>query len=169
MWSTSLDERVFQTNARLLDFSELGQTMTFLAERIQESDFLLSKATAAAADSFSVNVSFTNPKNKNSVTLELYEQTDDGEKALLLSKILLQVYKRNEELNGEVKRQQGRIKELTSKSSHPGDEGTAGRKSDDSKNSLAKIQERTQRSLINPTVKRRKTAKGVTYDSDESD
>lgn len=164
IWSTNLDERVFQTNVRLLDFNELGQTMNFLAERIQQSDFVLNRN--GTNDSFSVNVSFTNPKNQNSITVELHEEIDEREKTISLSQILHQLYKRNEELNGEVKRQQLRIKELTNKST---DDGTSTRKSDESKNNLTKIQERTQRSLINPTVKRRKTVKGVTYDSDDSD
>jgi len=35
IWSTSLDERVFQLNARLLDLTELSETLNFHGEKEQ--------------------------------------------------------------------------------------------------------------------------------------
>ena len=93
IWSTSLDERAFQLNARLLDIKELSEIMIFLSERINESDFTLTKATSTNNDSqydgSQVNVTFTHPKNKQSITLQLHEHVSEGEKALFLSKILM--------------------------------------------------------------------------------
>jgi hypothetical protein len=183
IWSTSLDERAFQINARLLDITELGETMTFLCERINESDFTLAKAASTNSDGqyevSQVNVTFTHPKNKQSITLQLYEHIDEGEKASFLSKILLHVYKRNEQLSAEVKTQQIRIKELSTKTqrvqsrlSGGGNRNFSGNKTLDSNNqqgNLNKPPERTQMSLINPTIKRRKAATGVNYDDEESD
>jgi hypothetical protein len=165
IWSTSLDERAFQLNARLLDITELNETMSFLSERINESDFTLSKATTANANEVSqMNVIFTHPKNKQSITLQLSEHMNEGEKASFLSKILLQVYKRNEKLSTEVQTQQLRIKELSTKTQYDGNKLFD---SNDQKGNLMKVQERTKMSLINPTTKRRKTATGVNYDDDE--
>ncbi|CAF1343264.1 unnamed protein product [Adineta steineri] len=183
MWSTSLDERAFQLNARLLDITELGETMIFLSERINEADFTLAKAASTNSDGqyevSQVNVTFTHPKNKQSITLQLYEHIDEGEKTLFLSKILLHVFKRNEQLLTEVKTQQLRIKELSTKaqrvqsrSSGGGNRTFDGNKllaSNNQKGNINKIQERTQMSLINPTVKRRKAATGVNYDDEDSD
>ncbi len=182
IWSTSLDERAFQLNARLLDITELGETMNFLCERINECDFTLAKAASTNSDGqyevSQVNVTFTHPKNKQSITLQLYEHIDEGEKVSFLSKILLHVYKRNEQLSAEVKTQQIRIKELSTKTQRVqsrlsgGNRNFAGNKSLDSTNpqgNLNKPPERTQMSLINPTIKRRKAATGVNYDDEESD
>jgi hypothetical protein len=182
IWSTSLDERAFQLNARLLDITELGETMNFLCERINECDFTLAKAASTNSDGqyevSQVNVTFTHPKNKQSITLQLYEHIDEGEKASFLSKILLHVYKRNEQLTAEVKTQQIRIKELSTKTQRVqsrlsgGNRNFSGNKSLDSNNqqgNLNKPPERTQMSLINPTIKRRKAATGVNYDDEESD
>ena len=180
MWSTSLDERAFQLNARLLDIAELGETMNFLCERLNESDFTLAKAASTNSDGqyevSQVNVTFTHPKNKQSITLQLYEHIDENEKCSFLSKILLHVYKRNEQLTSEVKTQQIRIKELSTKTQRVQSRLSGGinRNSDgnkglDSKGNLNKQPERTQMSLINPTIKRRKAATGVNYDDEESD
>ncbi len=186
IWSTSLDERAFQINARLLDIAELSETMNFLCERINESDFTLSKAASTNSDGqyevSQVNVTFTHPKNKQSITLQLYEHVDEIEKASFLSKILLHVYKRNEQLTAEVKTQQIRIKELSTKTQRVqsrlsgggggGNRNFLGNKLLDSNNqqgNLNKPPERTQMSLINPTIKRRKAASGVNYDDEESD
>jgi hypothetical protein len=182
MWSTSLDERAFQLNARLLDIAELGETMNFLCERLNESDFTLAKAASTNSDGqyevSQVNVTFTHPKNKQSITLQLYEHIDENEKCSFLSKILLHVYKRNEQLTSEVKTQQIRIKELSTKTQRvqsrlSGGGGINrnfdGNKGLDSKGNLNKQPERTQMSLINPTIKRRKAATGVNYDDEESD
>ncbi len=183
IWSTSLDERAFQINARLLDIAELGGTMTFLSDRINESDFTLAKAASTNSDGqyevSQVNVTFTHPKNKQSITLQLYEHIDEGEKASFLNKILLHVYKRNEQLTTEVKTQQIQIKELSSKTqrvqsrlSGGVNRSFTGNKTLDSSNqqgTLNKAPERTQMSLINPTIKRRKAATGVNYDDEESD
>lgn len=182
IWSTSLDERAFQLHARLLDIAELGQTMIFLGERIQEADFTLAKAASTNSDGqyevSQVNVTFTHPKNKQSITLQLYEHLDEAEKASFLSKLLLHTSKRNEQLAAEVKTQQTRIKELSSKTqrvqprSGGGNRSFDGGKASDAANgkgNLNKSQERTQMSLINPTIKRRKPASGVSYDDDESD
>jgi hypothetical protein len=126
-----------------------------------------------------VNVTFTHPKNKQSITLQLYEHVDEGEKTSFLSKILLYVYKRNEQLTAEVKTQQMRIKELSSKTqrvqsrlSGGANRNFTGNKTVDSntqQGNLNKAPERTQMSLINPTIKRRKAATGVDYDDEESD
>jgi len=182
IWSTSLDERAFQLNARLLDIAELGETMNFLSERINESDFTLAKAASTNSDGqyevSQVNVTFTHPKNKQSITLQLYEHVDDGEKMSFLSKILLHVYKRNEQLISEVKTQQIRIKELSTKAPRVqsrfsgNNRSFNGNKSLDSNNQQGNINkppERAQMSLINPTIKRRKAATGVSYDDEESD
>lgn len=182
VWSTSLDERAFQLNARLLDISELGETMTFLSDRINEADFTLAKAASTNSDGqyevSQVNVTFTHPKNKQSITLQLYEHVDEGEKASFLSKVLLHVCKRNEQLSAEVKTQQLRIKELSSKTQRvQSRSGGANRSFDGGKASdpgsqtggLNKAPERAQMSLINPSMKRRKAATGVNYDDDESD
>ena len=180
IWSTSLDERAFQINARLLDIAELGETMTFLCERINEGDFTLAKAASTNSDGLcevsQVNVTFTHPKNKQSITLQLYEHIDEGEKALFLSKLLLHVYKRNELLISEVKTQQIRIKELSTKTQRAQGRMSGGnrsfsktRESDSQKDNPMKSQERAQMSLINPSVKRRKAPTGVTYDDEESD
>ncbi|UJR23369.1 hypothetical protein I4U23_026378 [Adineta vaga] len=173
IWSTSLDERAFQLNARLLDITELGETMTFLSERINESDFTLAKSASTNSDDqyevSQVNVTFTHPKNKQSITLQLYEHIDENEKALFLSKILLHVCKRNEQLTSEVKTQQLRIKELSTKTQRAqsrlsgGNRSFDGNKSLDSngqKGNINNVSERTQMSLINPTLKRRKAASG---------
>jgi hypothetical protein len=168
IWSTSLDERAFQLNARLLDITELSETMSFLSERINESDFTLSKATTTNTNEVSqINVIFTHPKNKQSITLQLSEHMNEEEKASFLSKILLQVYKRNEQLSTEVQTQQLRIKELSTKTQHVQYDGNKLFDSNDQKGNLMKAQERTKMSLINPTTKRRKTATGVNYDDDE--
>jgi hypothetical protein len=158
-----------------LDIAELGQTMVFLGERIQEADFTLAKAASTNSDGqyevSQVNVTFTHPKNKQSITLQLYEHLEEAEKASFLSK-------RNEQLAAEVKTQQTRIKELSSKTqrvqprSGGGNRSFDGGKASDAingKGALNKSQERTQMSLINPTIKRRKPATGVSYDDDESD
>jgi hypothetical protein len=174
IWSTSLDERAFQLNARLLDITELSETMNFLAERINESDFTFTKSASINNDSqhevSQVNVTFTHSKNKQSITLELVELVNEGEKASILSKILLHVYKRNEQLSSEVKIQQLRIKELSTKAE--GNRNFGGDKlmdATDQKGNMMKTQERNRRSLINPTTKRRKAATGVNYDDDDSD
>jgi hypothetical protein len=183
MWSTSLDERAFQLNARLLDIAELGETMNFLCERLNESDFTLAKAASTNSDGqyevSQVNVTFTHPKNKQSITLQLYEHIDEAEKTSFLSKILLHVCKRNEQLTSEVKTQQIRIKELSTKAQRVQSRlsGGANRSFDGNKlfdannpkGNLNKQPERTQMSLINPTTKRRKAPTGVSYDDDESD
>ncbi len=182
IWSTSLDERAFQLNARLLDITELGETMIFLSERINESDYTLAKAASTNGDGqyevSQVNVTFTHPKNKQSITLQLYEHVDEGEKASFLSKILLHVYKRNEQLSAEVKTQQLRIKELSTKAQRVQSRLSGGNRSFDGnklldsnsqKGNINKVPERTQMSLINPTIKRRKAPTGVNYDDEESD
>ena len=176
IWSTSLDERAFQINARLLDITELGETMTFLCERINESDFTLAKAASTNSDGqyevSQVNVTFTHPKNKQSITLQLSEHMNEGEKASFLSKILLHVYKRNELLSAEVKTQQLRIKELSTKAQSRSNRNFDTNElldSNDQKGNLLKAPERTRMSLINPTIKRRKAATGVNYDDEESD
>ena len=181
IWSTSLDERAFQINARLLDIAELGETMTFLCERINEGDFTLAKAASTNSDGLcevsQVNVTFTHPKNKQSITLQLYEHIDEGEKASFLSKLLVHVYKRNETLASEVKNQQMRIKELSTKTSRAQSGMSGGNRSfsnktldaNSQKDNPMKSQERAQMSLINPSVKRRKAPTGVSYDDEESD
>ena len=186
IWSTSLDERAFQLNARLLDITELGQTMTFLSDRINEADFTLAKAASTNSDGqyevSQVNVTFTHPKNKQSITLQLYEHVDEGEKGSFLSKILLHVHKRNEQLAAEVKTQQVQIKELSTKAprfqSRPSgggggmnrnNSGTKTAASNNQSGTLNKVPERAQMSLINPAIKRRKAATGVSYDDEESD
>ncbi len=171
VWSTSLDERAFQLNARLLDLTELGETMIFLSERINESDFTLAKGTSTNSNDQNevsqVNVTFTHPKNKQSITLQLYEHVDEGEKTSFLSKILLHVYKHNEQLSNEIKTQQLRIKELSTKTQHGQFDSNKLLDLSDRKGNMMKPQERTKMSLINPTTKRRKAAKGVNYDDDE--
>ncbi|CAF0797727.1 unnamed protein product [Adineta ricciae] len=183
IWSTSLDERAFQLNARLLDIAELGETMTFLSDRINESDYTLAKAASTNSDGqyevSQVNVTFTHPKNKQSITLQLYEHVDESEKASFLSKVLLHVCKRNEQLAAEVKTQQARIKELSTKTqrAQARSNGSGNRSfnrngsfdSNDSKGNKNQVPERLQMSLINPTLKRRKAATGVNYDDEDSD
>ncbi len=174
LWSTSLDERAFQLNARLLDITELGETMIFLSERINQSDFTLAKAVSTNNDGQSevsqVNVTFTHPKNKQSITLQLSELVDEGEKASFLSKILLHMCKTNEQLSAEVKTQQLRIKELSTKTQNGRNfDGNTLLDSNDQKSITLKSQERTKMSLINPTTKRRKAATGVSYDDEDSD
>lgn len=169
VWSTSLDERAFQTNARLLDINELGETMIFLSERINESDFVLAKATVNKRDGQDdaplLNVTFTNPKNKQSITFSLALLHDEQEKALLLSRILSHVYSLNQQLANDVKIQQLKIKELSTKS-HP---STTVDQHMDSRDVGAKSPVRAGMSLINPTAKRRKKATGVNYGDDDSD
>lgn len=173
IWSTLLDERAFQLNARLLDIAELGETMKFLADRIGESDFTLAKGISTDSntrhESSQINVTFVYPKNKQSITLHLEEVADDGEKALLLSKILSQVSKRNEQMSTELKTQQLRIKELSTKNqhAHPNDQSLLD--TNLSKGNLTKPQERSKMSLINPSTKRRRAATGINYDEDDSD
>ncbi|CAF0733644.1 unnamed protein product [Adineta steineri] len=179
LWSTSLDERTFQLNARLLDIAELGETMIFLSERLNESDFTFANAISTNTQNqnevLPLNITFTHPKTKHSITLQLDEQIDEREKSSYLSKILLHVYKCNEQLSAEVKTQQLRIKELTNKTQYG--QLDSNRNSNDNKlhdindqkNNLIKSQERIQRSLINPTAKRRKKATGVNYDDEDSD
>ncbi len=173
IWSTSLDERAFQLNARLLDIIELSETMIFLSERINESDFTLDKAVSTKTtdqnEVSQINVTFTHPKNKQSITLQLYEHVNEGEKASFLSKILLHVHKCNEQLSAEVKTQQLRIKELSTKTQHAQFDSNKLFDSNDQKGNLMKVQERTRMSLINPTTKRRKAASGINYDDDDSD
>lgn len=156
--------------------------MNFLYERINESDFTLAKAATTNSDGqyevSQLNVTFTHPKNKQSITLQLYEHTDEVEKALFLNKILLHVVKRNEQLSAEIKTQQLRIKELSTKAqrAQPRNMGANrsfdGNKSSDSKNqkgTMNKPPGALQMSLINPTIKRRRPATGISYDDDESD
>ena len=155
--------------------------MLFLAERINEGDFSMAKAASTSSDgqyeTSQVNVTFTHPKNKQSITLQLYEHTDEAEKLLFLSKVLLQVCKRNDALNGEVKIQQAKIKELSSKTQRTPTKSSFGNRSfhgtgngnGNQKTDSSKVPERLQMSLINPAVKRRKTATGVSYDDEESD
>ncbi|CAF0881936.1 unnamed protein product [Rotaria sordida] len=182
IWSTALDERAFQLNARLLDITELGETMIFLSERINESDFTLAKASKTNSDSqyevSQINVTFTHPKNKQSITLQLYENINDGEKASFLSKILLHIYKRNEQLSAEIKTQQLRLKELSSKTEREQLRSSGTNRifddnklldSNTQKINMMKSQEHTPKSLINPTIKRRKAATGVNYDDEDSD
>ena len=182
IWSTALDERSFQLNARLLDITELGETMNFLGERIREADFTLAKVASTNSDGqyevSQVNVTFTHPKNKQSITLQLYEHVDETEKSSFLSKILLHVFKQNEQLQNEIKTQQVRIKELSTKTQRPQGRTSAANRSFDgikqsdgaeSKNNSNKVPERTQMSLINPATKRRRPATGVSYDDDDSD
>jgi hypothetical protein len=182
IWSTSLDERAFQMNARLLDIAELGETMIFLSERINETDFTLAKAASTTADGqyevSQVNVTFTHPKNKQSITLQLYEHIDEAEKLSFLSRILLHVCKRNEHLSTEVRTQQKQIKDLSSKTQHLQSKSNVSKRSFDShqssnsnrllKNGI-KTPERPQMSLINPTIKRRRLAMGVNYDDDDDE
>ena len=174
LWSTSLDERALQTNARLLDISELGETMIFLSERINASDFTLAKATVHKRDGQDdaplLNLTFTNPKNKQSITLSLSQLHDEQEKALLLSRILSHVYSLNEQLVSDVKIQQLKIKELSTKTSRPPSHSSATVDQDiDLGDAGAKSRERARMSLINPTAKRRKKATGVSYGDDDSD
>lgn len=182
MWSTSLDERSFQLNARLLDISELGETMNFLGERIREADFTLAKAASTNSDGqyevSQVNITFTHPKNKQSITLQLYEHVDESEKSSFLSKLLLHVCKRNDQLSTELKTQEARIKELSSKTARVTSRPNTGNRNFDatkqpnainSKDGLNKVPEKAQMSLINPTIKRRRPATGVNYDDDDSD
>jgi hypothetical protein len=157
--------------------------MTFLSDRINESDFTLAKAASTNSDgqyeASQVNATFTHPKNKQSITLQLYEHIDEGEKASFLSKILLHVYKRNEQLTAEVKTQQVRIKELSARAprvqsrlSGGANRSFTGTKTVDSntqQGNINKAPERKQMSLINPTIKRRKAATGVDYDEEDSD
>ena len=178
-----MDERAFQINARLLDITELGETMTFLSDRINESDFTLAKAATTNSDGqyevSQVNVTFTHPKNKQSITLQLYEHVDEGEKSSFLSKILLHVYKRYEQLTAEVKTQQVRIKELSSRAPRVQSRSNAGANrsftgtktvdSNTQQGNVNKVPERVQMSLINPAIKRRKAATGVDYDEEDSD
>ena len=166
LWSTSLDERAFQTNARLLDISELGETMLFLAGRLNEGDFTLTKHTGSTNsdgpdETSQVSVTLTHSKNKQSITLHLRENVDESEKASLLSKVLLHVYKRNEQLSAELKAQRAQSR------SNAAPSDLTERKASDSKGHLAKGQERHQMSLINPTIKRRKAATGVNYGEDD--
>lgn len=173
IWSTLLDERAFQLNARLLDITGLGDTMIFLAERINESDFTLAKAISTNPSSRNelsqMNVTFNHPKNKQSITLHLDELVDDGEKTSVLSKLLFQVYKRNEQLSAEVKTQQLRIKELSTKTQHVHHDDHPMFDTNLSKGNLTKPQERAKMSLINPSTKRRRAATGVNYDDDDDD
>ena len=173
LWSTSLDERAFQLNTRLLDLTELNETMLFLSERIKSSDFILTKAISTnnkdQNEISQINVTFTHPKNKQSITLHLSEDTDENEKALVLSKILLHVYKHNEQLLNEVQTQQIRIKELSTKTSQVQYSTNQLFDGNDPKTNLNKPQDRTKMSLINPTAKRRKAATGVIYGDDDSD
>lgn len=182
LWSTSLDERAFQLNARLLDLTELSATMTFLAECLNESDFTLAKAPSTKRvgerEISQINATFVHSKTKQSITLQLYEITNDTEKASLLNRIFLYVYKRNEHLSTELKAQQMRVKELSNKTereqSHSsgnsgGFDGSKLIEGNSQKVNLMKSQERTKRSLVNPTSKRRKAATGITYGDDDSD
>jgi hypothetical protein len=173
IWSISLDERAFQLNARLLDITELSEAIIFLSERINESDFTITKAVSTNNNDQNkisqINITFTHPKNKQSITLQLYENINEGEKASFLSKILLHVYKRNEQLSAEVKTQQLRIKELSTKTQHIQIDSNKLYDGNDQKSTMTKPQERTKMSLINPTTKRRKKATGVNYDDDDSD
>ncbi|CAF3853399.1 unnamed protein product [Rotaria magnacalcarata] len=101
-----------------------------------------------------------------------------AEKSSFLSKILLHVFKRNEQLTSEVKIQTSRIKELSSKTQRIQSRSTGGNRSFDGnksfdsntqKGNMNKAPESKQMSLINPTIKRRKAATGVNYDDEESD
>ncbi|CAF3279934.1 unnamed protein product [Rotaria socialis] len=183
LWSTTLDERAFQLNARLLDLTELGETMTFLAERLNESDFTLVKAASTKIvgehNVSQINATFIHSKTKQSITLQLYENMNDAEKAAFLSRLFLHAYKRNEQLSTDIKTQQLRIKELSTKNEREQScsTGTGGVfdsnqlfNSNNQKIDLIKSQERTKMSLINPTAKRRKKATGISYgDDDDSD
>ena len=154
--------------------------MNFLVERINEADFTLSKAASTNSDGqyevSQVNITFTHPKNKQSITLQLYEHVDDVEKASFLSKLLLHVYKRNEQLLAEVKTQQLRIKELSTKTQRIQSRSSVHNRSfneskpsdsNNQKGNVSKPSGSIQMSLINPTVKRRKAATGIDYDDDE--
>ena len=173
IWSTLLDERAFQLNGRLLDLVELSETMKFLAERINESDFTLAKVASTNSSNRNelsqMNVTFIHPKNKQSITLQLVELADDSEKTFVLSKILFQVSKRNEQLSAELKSQQIRMKELSSKSQHVRPEDPSMLDTNLTKGNLTKPQERAKMSLINPSAKRRRAATGVNYDEEDSD
>ena len=161
---------------------ELEETMIFLSERINDSDFTLAKATSTDSDCrcdvSQINATFTYPKNKQSITIQLNELVNEGEKASFLSKILLRVYQRNEQLLADVKTQQLRMKELLTRSERAQtDSSSVNRIFDgsklldpnDSKANVTKLQDRAKMSLINPTKKRRKAVTGVNYDDDNSD
>ncbi|UJR25529.1 hypothetical protein I4U23_006875 [Adineta vaga] len=167
IWSTSLDERTFQLNARLLDLTELSDTMLFLSERLTESDFTLSRSNNKT-ESSQLNITFIHSKTKQSITLHLDECLDEKEKIFFLSKILSHIYKRNQQLSTEVKQQELQIKELST--NRISDNKTKLIQStNDNKNIPMKSKERTQMSLINPSTKRRKAATGINYDDDDSD
>lgn len=167
LWSTCLDERAFQLNARLLDFTGLTETMTFICQCINQSDFSLTKDQNQVSQ---INVTFTNSKNKQSITLHLIEHTDESEKALFLSRILSNVYKRNEQLTNEIQTQQIQIKQLSTRG-HSGTNSTTQLFDGNSSKStnVTKSQERSKMSIINPTAKRRKAATGINYGEDDSD
>lgn len=162
MWSTSLDERTFQLNARLLDLVELGETMNFLAERLTQSDFTLDKSNNKSQ----LSITFVHSKTKQSITLQLDECLDEQNKTSLLTRILFHVHKRNEQLSNEVKTQQAQIRDLSTKRTV---ESSRSSDSTREKTNTMKSKDRTQMSLINPSTKRRKAATGVNYDDDDSD
>jgi hypothetical protein len=180
-WSVALNERAFQTNAHLLDIAEFSQAMRFLFERVKTSDFTLTSSgqihNEKRTELSPIHVTFTNSTNKHSITLELKEHSDERDKAFLLSRILSHVYRCNEQLSVDVRTKQLRIEELSSQSLrsnniHTMNRTTAGQSSSNSyasSNHPNKVQERTSKSLINPTIKRRKPATGVNYDDDDDD
>ena len=167
LWSTCLDERALQLNARLLDFTGLSETMTFLCQCITQSDVLLTKDQNQTSQ---INATFTNSKNKQSITLHLIEHADENETALFLNRILFHVYQRNEQLTNDIQTQQVRIKELSTKSQSIENNTNQLFDGNNSKSTnLTKPQERSKMSIVNPTAKRRKAPTGIIYGEDDSD
>ena len=136
--------------------------MNFLAERLTQSDFTLSKSDNKSQ----LAVTFVHSKTKQSITLQLNECLDEQNKASFLTRILFHVHKRNEQLSNEVKTQQAQIRDLSTKRTF---ESSKLFDSTREKTSAMKSKDRTQMSLINPSTKRRKAATSVSYGDDDSD
>jgi hypothetical protein len=162
----SIDERTLLSYARLLEMNEFGDFMSFLSGHITNGEFTANRLTTTENTS-QINVTFTNAKKKRSVTLNLHEQTDSTETLLVFSKLLFQLYTCNSQLHADLRTSRKRVEELSSKRSgaliNPAEQHSTTAPSSQTKVENSKALERVKMSLINPVVKRRRAATGVTY------
>ncbi|CAF0782011.1 unnamed protein product [Didymodactylos carnosus] len=168
LWMVNLDEKQLELYRHLLNIEKLQDFLTFLHQKLQLKEFDLLKSSADSE----INLVFTNlaTSKKETVTITLDELSDDIEKLHYTTKLLFYLYKQTEHLSVECKTLQQRVSQLVqAKQIERGDGDGQGKlyESNYHKSTLLKPEQRANMSIINPTSKKRKPAKGVNFGDDD--